>query len=154
MTYDSTAATLEHIAKVRTRMGEMAGNLRGRALVHDNSKLLPPEKKAFDLATPNLHGLTYGSPEYEAARAEINMDGALAHHYRKNSHHPEHYADGVNGMSLLDCLEMLADWKAAGERHANGSLSESLKVNKERFGISDQMQSILVNTARELGWLE
>ncbi len=59
----------------------------------------------------------------------------------------------LNGMSLLDVLEMLVDWKAAGMRHKDGNLAESLEINHGRFKISDQLQSILINTAQELGWL-
>ncbi len=55
-------------------------------------------------------------------------------------------------MSLLDLIEMLADWKAAGERHANGSMAKSLKFNRMRFSIDEQLQSVLENTAREMGW--
>jgi hypothetical protein len=47
---------------------------------------------------------------------------------------------------------MLCDWKAAGERHADGSITKSLEINKKRFGISDQLASILDNTRKELGW--
>ncbi len=57
-------------------------------------------------------------------------------------------------MSLLDVIEMLCDWKAAGERHHDGSMERSLRVNRERFSISPQLQQILENTARELGWIE
>lgn len=60
---------------------------------------------------------------------------------------------GLRGMSLLDVLEMLVDWKAAGERHNDGSIERSLTVNRGRFKISDQLYAILENTARELGWL-
>ena len=60
---------------------------------------------------------------------------------------------GINGMTLLDLIEMLCDWKAAGERHADGSMERSLMVNQERFHIGEQLQSILENTARELGFL-
>jgi rubrerythrin len=59
---------------------------------------------------------------------------------------------GVSGMTLLDVIEMLCDWKAAGERHADGSITKSLEINKKRFGISDQLASILDNTRKELGW--
>jgi len=59
----------------------------------------------------------------------------------------------VNGMSLMALLEMLADWKAAGERHANGNLADSLSKNQERFHIEPQLQAVLENTAKELGWL-
>lgn len=61
---------------------------------------------------------------------------------------------GVAGMSLLDLIEMLCDWKAATERHNDGSIARSLKINRERFNISDQLQSILENTARELNWID
>lgn len=59
----------------------------------------------------------------------------------------------VNKMTLLDLIEMLADWKAAGERHANGSMEKSLEHNQVRFGITEQLSQILKNTARELGWI-
>jgi hypothetical protein len=55
-------------------------------------------------------------------------------------------------MSLLDLIEMFADWKAATLRHADGDLSESLKINKERFGLSDQLAQIMQNTMKEMGW--
>lgn len=63
-------------------------------------------------------------------------------------------SEGINGMSLLDVIEMLVDWKAAGERHNDGSIERSLTVNRGRFKISDQLHTILENTARELGWLK
>jgi hypothetical protein len=80
------------------------------------------------------------------------MGTALQHHYQVNSHHPEHFENGVNGMSLLDLIEMLADWKAAGMRHANGNITQSLEVNRKRFGMSDQLFEIFQNTVAELGW--
>lgn len=58
----------------------------------------------------------------------------------------------MNAMSLLDIQEMLCDWKAAGERYKDGSIAQSLAHNRGRFGISDQLASILENTVRELGW--
>ncbi len=59
----------------------------------------------------------------------------------------------LNNMSLLDIIEMLADWKAATMRHADGDFAKSLEINRQRFGISDQLHHILVNTAKELNWL-
>jgi hypothetical protein len=55
-------------------------------------------------------------------------------------------------MSLLDLIEMFCDWKAAGERHANGNFAESLNINRERFGMSPQLAEIFENTRKELGW--
>ena len=61
-------------------------------------------------------------------------------------------ASGIYGMSLLDVIEMLADWKAAVSRHADGDIQKSLIINKERFAMSDQLFEIMQNTIRELGW--
>ena len=79
---------------------------------------------------------------------------SLRHHYAHNRHHPEHFADGVNGMTLVDLVEMLADWKAATERTSpHGDLAESLPINGERYAIAPQLMDILTNTARHFGWL-
>ena len=55
-------------------------------------------------------------------------------------------------MSLLDLVEMLADWKAAGMSHANGNMDASMEIDRKRFGISDQLFEILSNTVREMEW--
>jgi hypothetical protein len=60
---------------------------------------------------------------------------------------------GIRGMTLLDVIEMLADWKAATERHADGNLARSIEVNQKRFGCSDELRAILTNTATALGWM-
>lgn len=150
MTYDSTQDTLDHIQKVQRRIQQMLDNLSARALVHDASKLVEPEKSGYDLLTINLKDCTYGSDEYKAALAEAKP--TIEHHYSVNAHHPEHNSNGIDGMSLLDILEMLADWSAASQRTKQGSIAQSLVHNKTRFGISDQLASILENTVRELGW--
>lgn len=57
---------------------------------------------------------------------------------------------GVDGMSLLDVIELLCDWRAAAK--SDGDFQESIKINCQRFGIDPQLGLILANTARELGW--
>jgi hypothetical protein len=153
MTYDSTQDTLEHIGKVQARIQKVMVNLKQRAAIHDQSKLAEPEKSAYDnlMRFKSSHEMVYGSPDY--AEGLKILGPALDHHYAHNSHHPQHYGEqGIAGMSLLDVLEMLCDWKAAGERYKDGSIAQSLAHNKERFGISDQLMSILENTVKELGW--
>jgi rubrerythrin len=59
---------------------------------------------------------------------------------------------GIYGMSLLDLIEMLADWKAAGMRHANGNITQSLEINRQRFDMSDQLFEVFQNTVKELNW--
>lgn len=150
--YDSADDTIEHILEVRANIYEVSKNLSVRAINHDAPKLTSLEKEAFDRETPLLRELTYGSDEYKAATARLGE--ALKHHYQNNSHHPEHYDNGINGMSLLDLMEMLADWKAAVKRHKDGDLAKSLEINRERHGISEQLYEVLKNTLVELSWLE
>src|SRR5262245_62147834 len=150
MAYDSRVDTALHILHVAKNVDEIIQNLDTRKREHDESKLKEPEKSMYDEFTPKLRDLTYGSDEYKQCLKD--MGTALKVHYMKNTHHPEHFEKGVNGMSLLDVIEMLADWKAATARHADGDIQESLKINKERFGISDQLFEILQNTVRELEW--
>jgi hypothetical protein len=81
------------------------------------------------------------------------MGEALQHHYEVNRHHPEHFPNGIDDMNLLDVIEMLADWKAATLRHADGDLDRSITQNAERFGYGAQLEGILRNTARQLAWI-
>jgi hypothetical protein len=142
--------TLEHIEKVRAWLNVCRNLLETRAEVHDASKLREPELSGFAQAKQRLAGAVYGSPEYQALLDESRP--IITEHYRVNSHHPEHYPNGIAGMSLLDVLEMLCDWKAAGERTKDGSIQRSLDVNVTRFGIDPQLEVILRNTVKELGW--
>lgn len=150
MIYDSKADTLEHIGHVRNFLGDMAVCLIERASQHDLSKLEDPEKAAFDIATPKLKSLVYGSDEYKQSLADLGP--ALKHHYENNSHHPEHYENGVAGMDIVDLIEMLCDWKAASMRTKGGSITDSLEVSAKRFNLDPQIVSIFRNTAERLGW--
>lgn len=147
---DSTQDTEEHMRKVQARMGVVLHELKFRASVHDDSKLEEPEKSGYDQLSADLKDIVYGTDEYRAALTAAKP--VIDHHYAHNSHHPEHYPNGIAGMSLLDVIEMLCDWKAASERTKQGSIAQSLVHNKARFGISDQLAAILENTVRELGW--
>lgn len=149
--YDSRADTLAHIKRVNELLVKCAIDLQKRGMTHDDSKLAEPEKSGFDACTLKLKSLTYGSDEYKAALAELKP--TLDHHYAANSHHPEHYTIGIHGMSLFDVVEMLMDWKAATERMKNGGdIRKSLEINRERFSISPQLEDVLKNTIREMGW--
>ena len=147
---DSLTDTLAHIERVQTLLQTAINNLAIRAVKHDASKLVDPEKSAFDrLKALSLSGMVYGSEEYRACLRQEKP--AIQHHYKANSHHPEFYENGIDGMSLFDLLEMLLDWKAATERMANGGdIVKSLEINRERFKISPQLEGILANTITEM----
>jgi len=151
MTYDSRVETLQHSQRVGELIIEIVEELLLRSTSHDRSKTEPPELEVFNEYTPKLRSTTYGSDEYKDYLAA--MGEGLRHHYATNPHHPEYFVNGINGMTLVDLIEMLADWRAATERHMDGDLSNSLKIQKERFKISDQLDEILWNTARYFNWV-
>ena len=147
---DSTQETEAHIQRVQELFREFIVRLEQRALVHDASKLQPPEKEGFDKHLGNIKGLTYGNQDYLDSLNTLKI--TLEHHYLHNTHHPEHYEKGIDGMSLLDIVELFLDHKASSERHSGGSMLDSLEYNRKRFGYSDQLYSIFHNTIKELGW--
>ncbi len=148
--YDCTADVLEHKENVWKNLIRIIKELDTRGAIHDYSKLEEPEKDIYDEFTPKLKGLTYGSDEYKECLKQMGI--AIQHHYENNRHHPEYFKNGVNGMNLLDLIEMLSDWKAATMRHADGDIRRSLEINKERFHLSEQLQEILLNTIMDLDW--
>ena len=194
---DSRIETYRHIRQVQYFLRIAINELLCRQIDHDDSKLNSPEVEIFDEFTPKLADSTYGSDEYKAFLEA--MKPGLDHHYRMNSHHPEHYPWhcpvcslqlshkeheeapqgpnesgvrycprccfhgmlyeselmwkpelGINGMCLIDLLEMLCDWKAATLRHKDGDLRRSIDINQKRFGYSDEMKAILHNTAQRM----
>jgi hypothetical protein len=149
--YDSRTDTLVHSQRVGELLAAVIKELLDRSTCHDRSKTEAPEVAVFDEFTPNLKTAEYGSDEYKRCLAA--MGDGLAHHYASNRHHPEHFTDGVAGMTLIDVAEMLADWKAATERTASGDLSRSLEIQQDRFGLPDMLVAILRNTAVHFGWL-
>jgi hypothetical protein len=164
--YDSRPDTLEHIGKVAANLRAVRENLLQRAEEHDQSKLVSPEVEAFDVATPKLQHLEYGSDEYKQSLKDLGP--ALDHHLSHNRHHPEFHDQGISGMTLLDLIEMLCDWKAASERMRkptpspegqapvpkyDSDFERSIDLNQQRFGYTDELCSILKNTARELGYI-
>lgn len=170
-TVDSMEATLAHIAEVQKNLEEFGNKmyavvedmrkwtsggirpdaekaidpfvseLKKRGKLHDRSKLESPEKELFDKYTAQLGTIEYNSPEYKECLAGLKP--ALEHHYKVNTHHPEHYPDGVRGMSLFDFIEMYCDWKAAVKRNKNGDLATSIGINADRFNIPDRLVKAL-----------
>lgn len=139
--YDCTQDVMAHKRLVSNMLGSQILDLARRSKVHDDSKLQPPEKEGFDQWTPELKARTFGTEYYKQALDA--MGEFLQHHYQVNSHHPEHYPNGVDGMTLADILEMVCDWRAA-------ALAKGLNVDLEhaaqRFNLSPQLVNIIRNT--------
>jgi Family of unknown function (DUF5662) len=152
LNYDSTFDTTVHINRVRFLLGQCVIQLLERGTRHDASKLEQPEKAIFDAVGNRLAAVTYAGEEYQQSLLDLKL--ALEHHYLHNTHHPEHYPNGIDGMSLLDLVEMLMDWKAASERHPEGmNIARSIEVSSQRFSVDGQLKQILLNTAKEIGWV-
>lgn len=138
--------TQKHIELVRKFIRLFTDKLTTRGVDHDRLKLKSPEVEIFTEFTPKLAETTYGSDEYKEFLEQ--MKPALEHHYANYRHHPEHFVDGVNDMNLIDLVEMICDWKASTLRHNDGNLLKSIEINAQRFGMSEQLTQILVNTAK------
>lgn len=148
---DSTPDTLAHRQLVVRYAIDFCTEIMDRAEHHDESKLHSPEKERFDYVgtTQHLGKYAYGSADYKKSLEYLGP--ALEHHYKSNDHHPQHFKTGIDGMNLMQVVEMWLDWCAACKRNKDGNIMQSLEINKERFNLSDQLYNILKNTAIALG---
>jgi Family of unknown function (DUF5662) len=150
MVKDSRPDTLAHIQKIQTLLNAVINNLIIRRNGHDASKLESPEVEWFDRYEDELRSHDYNTPGYWGVLEHLKP--ATDHHFAVNSHHPEHFKNGIQGMSFLDLIEMLCDWKAASQRRPNPmTMLEALEVNQKRFGYTDEVKQLFANTIRELG---
>jgi hypothetical protein len=136
---------MRHVETVRNFLNTVIRELLTRQEQHDQSKFTPEERLRFDHATPKLRSVTYGSSEYLALLEELKP--ALKNHYANNRHHPEHHQAGIQSMNMIDLIEMIVDWKASGMRHDDGDIFKSIEINQKRFGYSDELKQIFINTA-------
>lgn len=146
MSYDSSKETMRH-KKILNFIAntEILPKLLERYHHHDESKLMDAEEKAgYDYYVPLLNEVKYGTEEYRNIREQMNKN-CFALHAKHNSHHPEHYPDGINNMDLFDLIEMFTDWLSAS-MVSDTEFKKGLEFNIERFDISPQLASILRNT--------
>lgn len=140
---------MRHIETVRNYISTVIRELSYRAEQHDQSKLQEPELTLFNDYTPKLRDTPYGSEEYKKYMKEMKI--AIDHHNQTNRHHPEHFANQIQDMNLIDLLEVLCDWKAATLRHNTGDIYKSLEMNADRFNYGPELKQIMKNT---IDWLQ
>jgi len=119
-----------------------------RSEEHDNSKFSEDEFLDVIAAGEDLRKCEFGTPEYKQVCEKWKF--AFSKHHKKNRHHPEFFQNGIEGMTLIDLLEMLADWKSASlrtDRGGIGDIKKSIKVGAERYNIPPALIKILENTA-------
>jgi len=144
----SNHETFVHIQRVQRMLLTAACELNIRALEHDQSKLCSPEVEIFAENAEILNQIEFGSAEYDKCRERVQE--ALKHHYQNNRHHPEHFLSGIDGMNLIDVLEMVIDWMASTKRMKGGDIEKSIEILSNRFGISEQLKQIIKNTVVHL----
>lgn len=116
-----------------------------RAEEHDMSKFSESEFAGLIAAHEDIQAHPFGTPEHEEARKKHST--VFNSHYKENRHHPEHFENGVEGMTLVDLIEMLCDWKSSSMRTSEGSIENSIKSAAEKYNIEPQLLKILENTA-------
>lgn len=141
--------TWEHVRQVQEEVMRFSEMLVYKSTLYDASKFGPEEANAFIETAPKLKELEYGSEEYKASLASIQPE--IQHHYAHNDHHPAQNAQGIDGMNLIQIVEMFCDWRAAAKRMKDGGdMIKSIDVNEKRFSMSSQLASIFRNTERAL----
>ena len=132
---------LTHMFWVNWYLLKFMIKLMYRGIKHDLSKFRPSEAIGFLKVIHNLKKSKFGDDLYK--KSLLSIKTPLRNHYDFNSHHPQYYRKGIHQMSILDSIEMMADWRASLRRHKTGSMFNSFKVNKERFKFDNIEEKIL-----------
>jgi len=122
-----------------------------RAFTHDNSKIENPDEKSFlDFMGPrDQTNPEYGTPYYYERSEQFRKL-----HYLNNPHHPEHFANGIMGMSLIDFIEMLCDTNAARIKYGNGNVAENILDQAGKYQFTDNCLQMSANTNKRLELIE
>lgn len=134
-----------HISRVQRRLKQYADILIERGKNHDKSKLEEPELSGY-INMDKEPRYPYGSKEYFDKMERYKS--TFEHHYKNNRHHPEFYSGWIEEMDLFDIAEMLADWISYSENVTYTECISIIENQSDRFGLSQAMKSILLNTLR------
>lgn len=139
--------TYKHIKRVSYFLDILTIDIIKRAQNHDNSKFEDQEKNVISEYTYEFKDVVFGSEEHKKLMSLI--EPAVKSHHSKNRHHPEYWTNGIDDMTLLDLIEMIADWRASIEKNKNGCIYRSININSEKYNISPQLKKVLENTVNE-----
>jgi hypothetical protein len=132
-----------HIHHVSLFIMRIIEEFHVRMFNHDLSKLSRPELKTFTEFSNQLAELEEGTLAYK--RMLKKMNEALEVHYANNRHHPEHWPNGIDDMSLIDVIEMICDWKAVSLQ-GEMTMEQFLEDARKRFKLQPQTYNLLANT--------
>lgn len=139
---------IKHRLWVFYYLSKFCFKLMWRAIIHDLSKFSHIESSEAAKVIFKLKNTTYGSREYKDML--IGMKPFLDHHYKHNSHHPEYHKNGFKDMTVIDKIEMAADWMSSVKRHKDGDIMISLKRNQTRFDYSELEKEYLLQIFKDM----
>ena len=147
------ADTRKHQQSVAGILIAFSQKLLDRAMTHDASKLMEPERNNYigPVWELNTQDIPYGSERYHELTAQ--MGDGWKHHKASNDHHIEFFEpysvqtlnDPIRALDLFALIEMLADWIAASQRKGNKPW-EALKHLKDEHPLDEQLDAIIRNT--------
>lgn len=134
---------LKHKESVHNRLSFLAAELKKRAEIHDNSKLCMPEV-GYLIDMDKEGKVDYGSEAYFEKMEK--WDCFFKHHYKENTHHPDHYQLGINDMTIVDLCEYMIDVVSYFEDLHVADAINTIDAQQARFGLSEQVANVLKNT--------
>lgn len=149
--FDFLCDTMLHVTEVQENLEEIASQLRRRGFAHDRTKFQKTEFDAFVSTREKFKKANFGSKEYQECTDAVQL--AVDHHYKYNRHHTGRWPNGIDDMSLIDIIEMLADWKAAERRSPDKQLIDTLDYAFKKYKIGGQLALIIKNTLKDLKWI-
>ena len=150
--FDFLCDTILHVSEVNENLETVASELRKRGAAHDRTKFTAIEFDAFVSTRSDFKKANYGTREYQECVDKVSH--AVEHHHANNRHHTGFHKNGINDMTLIDIVEMLADWKAAERRSPDRELHDTIDYALKKYGVGDQLGSVIKNTLLSLGWMK
>lgn len=130
--------TWQHIDLVMRLLMSAQIELMKRAVTHDRTKLINPEREKFADVTSRLQGLTYGSPEYRKCLKET-LGPALKHHYDHNRHHPEFFEPREESSKIKNHENMV-----------NHAMSYTVPLPDELYGYENLVKYLQVKQSEHV----
>lgn len=145
--------TQKHIQMVRRNLEKFENfqgltllELRQRGWLHDRSKFSDSEINAYTELTWCYH--THNFEQNEEVKHLIAQ--GLKNHALKNRHHPEAHED-VNSMTILDLVEMIADWTAIAQENGKTSCHEWAEQNiTNKWSFSEEKKRFIFKLIQEM----
>lgn len=118
---------------------ELAEDLRIRAMIHDNSKILDTNEFKALIGIINDKSCLKNS---SAKLSSLKQD-AIELHWENNSHHPEHF-ENIRDMQKIDKIEMVCDWAARSQQYKTDLLKFFEERQESRFHFPSDIYSELL----------